>query len=320
MNIKRISVRLEGGLGDCLLGARFIPAIKELYPNAEITAFIDSEGKTFQKEVLSYLYPSLFKELTVIPTKKHKELWINSQFGEENMIGFIENVPAEYMRQMISYDIFYDLHVDSLKFTNYDFNWASFFKRFPKPEISAKKSAENKYICLHLASDTSNAHVLQQWYIDSLITELLKLNIKLKIISTLNTNYKYKNFLDNPNIQIINEENITKICDLILNSSGFIGVDSGFKYIGYAGNIPTLTLSKNCEHHGGVPPSHYLRWLPFKELTFCLHFDSVLLRKLMGAMIEKPELQVLPELITSIDNLDNILCRRKYTVDLNKTK
>ena len=51
-SIKNIAVRLEGGLGDCLLGNRFTVAIKEKYPNADITAYIDNEGKTFQKEGL----------------------------------------------------------------------------------------------------------------------------------------------------------------------------------------------------------------------------------------------------------------------------
>ena len=52
-----IAVRLEGGLGDCLLGNRFVSAIKEKYTDANVTAYIDSEGKTFQKECLDTLYP-----------------------------------------------------------------------------------------------------------------------------------------------------------------------------------------------------------------------------------------------------------------------
>ena len=61
-----IAVRLEGGLGDCLLGNRFVPAIKEKYKEASITAYIDSEGKTFQKEGLSILYPSMYKNINII--------------------------------------------------------------------------------------------------------------------------------------------------------------------------------------------------------------------------------------------------------------
>ena len=37
-----IAVRLEGGLGDVLCANRFVFAIKEKYPKAEITAYIDS--------------------------------------------------------------------------------------------------------------------------------------------------------------------------------------------------------------------------------------------------------------------------------------
>ena len=57
-----ISVRLEGGLGDCLLGNRFVAAIREKYKNSNITAYIDSEGKTFQKDCLDILYPSFYKD------------------------------------------------------------------------------------------------------------------------------------------------------------------------------------------------------------------------------------------------------------------
>ena len=66
-----ISVRLEGGLGDCLLGNRFANAIKEKHPDSKITAYIDREGKTFQKECLSILYPSFYKDIKIIQSKKY---------------------------------------------------------------------------------------------------------------------------------------------------------------------------------------------------------------------------------------------------------
>ena len=58
MTQSKILVRGEGGLGDCLLANRFIPAIKEKHPNSEITFALDNDtpGTT-----LSVKTPSLEK-------------------------------------------------------------------------------------------------------------------------------------------------------------------------------------------------------------------------------------------------------------------
>ena len=101
----RIAVRAEGGLGDVLLFNRFTPAIKEKYPDAQISLYIDSEGKTFQKEVIEYLYPSFYKQIKVIPHKKYKPFYIQSQFGLENQIGFIENVPDSILEEIKNHDL-----------------------------------------------------------------------------------------------------------------------------------------------------------------------------------------------------------------------
>ena len=95
-----ISVRLEGGLGDCLLGNRFVSAIKEKYPDSDITAYIDSEGKTFQKEGLEILYPSMYKKINIIQNKKYKEFWVDCQFGTDNYYGALENVPDNIRQEL----------------------------------------------------------------------------------------------------------------------------------------------------------------------------------------------------------------------------
>ena len=40
-----IAVRLEGGLGDCLLGNRFVSAIKEKYTDANVSLPLIVTGK-----------------------------------------------------------------------------------------------------------------------------------------------------------------------------------------------------------------------------------------------------------------------------------
>ena len=237
-----ISVRLEGGAGDCLLGHRFATAIKEKYPDSSITAYIDSEGKTFQKEVIECLYPSFYKEIKIIPNKKYKEFWVDCQFGTDNYYGALENVPDEIRSEMESYDKFYDLHIDSLKWTGYDFDWLRYFKFFPKPELKVNNDRGN-YIVLHLVSSTSAGHRLEDWYITKLISLLSESN-KCVIISTSDTNKFYEDVKNLPNVEIFNGP-IEDVCSLISNATMMIATDSGFRYIAYGYGIPTLTFSKH---------------------------------------------------------------------------
>ena len=61
MNQLKIGVRFEGGLGDCLLANRFVPAIKEFHKKSKITCVFDNNrSETFQIEVLKKFYPSFY--------------------------------------------------------------------------------------------------------------------------------------------------------------------------------------------------------------------------------------------------------------------
>ena len=131
--IKRINVRMEGGLGDHLLACRFLPAIREKHPEARIKVYTDTNGKTFQKEGITSVYGHLFDECVVIPSKKFQEFWVDCQFGTDNFYGALENVPDDVLKEMTQdCDKFYDLHIDGLKWMNYDLI-GSLFLLFPKP-------------------------------------------------------------------------------------------------------------------------------------------------------------------------------------------
>jgi hypothetical protein len=152
----------EVSLGDHLLANRFVPAIKEKYPNYDIYAYSNTDGKTFQKEVLNLLYPSFYKEILVIPNKKYKKCVINSQFGEETYNGCIENIPDEWYNKLTSHTKWYNLHIDSLSFLDYDFDWLRYFRFFPKPEYQPEKNKEDYIIC-HLVSEGNVAQRLEQF-------------------------------------------------------------------------------------------------------------------------------------------------------------
>lgn len=267
-----IAIRLEGGLGDCLLGNRFVPAIKEKYKEADITAYIDSEGKSFQKEGLDILYPSMYKDIKIIPSKKYKSFWVDCQFGTDNYYGALENVPDNIQDEFKSYDRFYDLHIDSLKWIDMDFDWLRYYRFFPKPELNIENT-KGDYVVFHLISSTSAGHRLEDWYIERLIKETAK-NHKVYLISTLDTNHFYDSVKGLENVNIFNGS-IKEACELISNAKFMLSTDSGFRYIAYGYGIPTLTYSKHSPQPHNSIPSHQIRWLMFPETCFPLNYDCI---------------------------------------------
>lgn len=311
-NDMNISVRLEGGLGDCLLGNRFVAAIKEKYPKSQITAYIDSEGKTFQKEGLEILYPSMYKDIKIIQKKKYKEFWVDCQFGIDNYYGALESVPDDIRLEMESYDKFYDLHIDSLKWIDYDFDWLRYYKFFPKPELK-KENSFGDYIVVHLISSTSVGHRLENWYIERLVTELSKTN-KIYLISTPETNDFYEKVKDIHNVNLFNGS-IKEVCELISNAKFMLSTDSGFRYIAYGYGIPTITFSKHSQQPFSSIPSHQIRWLMFPETCFPLNFDINFIINLVNKIKENKGYILLPYL--SDFNLQAV--KREYKINNEKS-
>ena len=308
-----ISVRLEGGAGDCLLGHRFSAAIREKYSDATITAYIDSEGKTFQKEIIECLYPSFYKDIKIIPSKKYKEFWVDCQFGIDNYYGALENVPDKIRAEMESYDKFYDLHIDSLKWTEYDFDWIRYFKFFPKPELKLQNN-RGEYIVLHLVSSTSTGHRLEDWYITKLIS-ILSQDHKCVIISTEDTNKFYNEVKDNPNVEIFNGS-IKDACSIISNASMMIATDSGFRYIAYGYSIPTLTFSAHSRQPFSSIPSHQIRWLMFPETCLPLNWDANNVNKIAYNILKKDKGYILAPYLQDF-SIQAI--KRNYKINLEKT-
>lgn len=309
----KISVRLEGGLGDVLCANRFVAAIKEKHPQSNITAYIDSEGKTFQKEALNILYPSAYKDIKIIPNKKYKEFWVDCQFGVDNYYGALENVPDKIRLEMESYDKFYDLHIDSLKWTAYDFDWLRYYRFFPKPELQIANKIGD-YIVVHLVSSSSTGHRLEDWYIERLITSLAK-NNKIYIISTLDTNYFYEKIKHLKNITLFNGT-IQEVCEIISNAKLMISTDSGFRYIAYGYSIPTITFSKHSPQPFTSIPSHQIRWLMFPETCFPLNYNSDFIVELVNKVLQNSGYILAPYL----NDFDIQAIKRNYSVNLEKTK
>ena len=139
----KISVRFEGGLGDHLLGNRLIPAIIEKHPESEIHLFSDTNESSFQSEVLNNLYN--FYTSTTLLKRKNPNYSILSQFGKENFPAHLDNINEEQKKYMLSFDKFYNLHIDWLGWLDYDFRWQSYFNSFPLPHNKVEDFKHEKY-------------------------------------------------------------------------------------------------------------------------------------------------------------------------------
>jgi len=311
-----ISVRLEGGLGDHLCASRFIPAILERHPDSKIFAYSDTENNFFQKECLDILYPHLYESIKVIPDKKYKEFWVDCQFGTDNYYGALENVPSKWVKEMESHDVFYDLHIDSLKFTEYDFDWYRYFKFFPTPALK-KDFSKEKYIIFQLHTARSGvknkSHYLESWYVDGLLDTLSK-NFKCKIISAPEVQDEYERFEGRDNIEII-QGPIEEVIDNIKDASLLIGIDSGFRFIGYTFGVPAILYGIWYLKPNYCVPFHQIRWSMFPEQCFPLHHNYKEVTSLASNIMANKAFSFFPE----TQDFDKDLVRRHYTINEEKS-
>lgn len=313
-----ISVRLEGGLGDCLCANRFIPAIKEKFPDAKITAYIDSEGNPMQENALREFYGDFYKNIITIPSKKYKPFYVNTQFGLDQNYGALENIPDEYITEMTTkYDRFYDLHIDGLKWVDYDFNWMRYFYTFPKPFIKKQYEGElsPKYVVAHLASNNlGNSHRMEEWYVKGLISKIAQ-EIPVLVLSTPSTRDYLSLTKDIKNVKLI-ESSLEDVIDIISRSSAFIGIDSGLKYFAYGLGIPTYTYSAQAYELGKVLPSHKLRWLMYESACIPLHYDFNAVSRLIVNTVSNKAYS----LVSQLNDFDSQAVRRHYKVNQELSK
>ena len=312
----RISVRLEGGLGDHLCATRFIPAIQEEYPEAVITAYSDTSGNFFQKECLDILYPHLYDDIKVIPSKKYEEFWINCQFGEDVGFGALENIPDDWVNEMESYEKFYDLHIDSLKWLDYDFDWDRYFRFFPAPIIKKNKN-KDPYIIFQLhtsrSGEKNKSHYLESWYVKKII-DALSAEYKCKIISTPELLDEYEELRKNDNVEIVVGE-IEHIINEIKDASLFLGIDSGFRFIGYSFGIPAILFGTFYDRPNWCAPFHQIRWSFFPEQCFPLHHDSKAITNFAFKIMENKAFSLYP----FINDFDMEMVRRKWTINKERS-
>ena len=303
----KIAIRLEGGLGDHLLANRFVHSIKEKYPNNHLHIFSDTEGNANSINVLQSLFPSIYKNFTVLGKRKNTNYKIHSIFGEEVYPAHINNLPEEFLNDIKSYDKFYDLHIDGLKWTKYDFDWLKYYYFFPTPEIKLTSPYEGKYIMAHLYARPNSPYNLDQWYSIALLNKLSQTN-NIVVITMEEHKHFYSEVFDNKNIIIDCSNNIIDIFKIAKNCELFIGIDSGIRYIPYHFSKPVFVFSKYCQQYGNVAYSHLIRWLIFEKNVLPMHSNIEDVNRILNNVIKNKCFGLYPNLPDNIE---------QYIVDRN---
>jgi hypothetical protein len=303
----KISIRLEGGIGDHLCAIRFLPAIKEIYEDAEFYGFSDTENNFAAKNIIETLWPTLFRNIDVIPTKKDKNRVMKHQFGQEKYIASFDNIPDDYQIKILNnYDKFYDLHIDGLHWLNYDFNWSKYFYNFLTPGIDlGKKNIIKNQIAINLYSDSNSSNLLNQQYVENLLHQL-SAKYSLIILATKSNAHFYNNCKNYGTIVV---DDIINVCKIIQNSQLFLTIDSGLKFLGYSLCTPTINFLAQIKEYGQLPLHQYIRWNPFIWSVIPLHYDIPKVKQLAETYIHL-NTNLLPSIPLNI--IDNILVNRKF--------
>ena len=313
----KISVRMEGGLGDHLLANRFIPAIKEQWPGCKIDLWSDTEGKTLQSDTLTQMWPSHFNDVFVLQKKKHKSFRIkSSNFPEEDYRGCIKNVPDADLKLMKGvYDKFYDLHIDSLKWMDYDFDWFKYFQVFPTPEKKGRmrdSSCEfpKKFILAHLYARDGADSNMEDWYIKKLIKNITQ-EFDIVVLYNNESEHKYKNLMSESNERLhFMNESILGVFDIASRCTAMLAIDSGIRYIPHHYGKPVFTFSKYCTQYGVVQYSYLIRWLLNDRYIFPMHYDISSASTMLKNCLRNPAYRLYPHLL---DDIERLVAQRDVT-------
>jgi ADP-heptose:LPS heptosyltransferase len=304
----KISVRFEGGLGDHLLANRLVPGILARNPGAEIHMFSDTGGNTLQSDTLLDLYD--FYSSSTLLKRKSDEHYITTQFGKENFTGHLDNVDDEQKKEMLSFDKFYNLHIDWLEWIDYDIGWQQHFYHFPLPSRKIVPFPHKKpYIVMHIASDNlGNNHRMSKEYIERVIDGVDKRH-DIFMLSTTSTNeFVSSRTPDSDRIKKF-QAPLREVIRLIKGCEAILAIDSGIKYFGFTFNKPTLCWAQESSRPHTCPYASQLRWLVFPQLMFPLEHDPAYMNECMENLIRTNNFFIGPQIKGK--NLKGALIKRE---------
>lgn len=310
----KISVRMEGGLGDHFAANRFIPAIKKFHGDCTIDLFSDTEGNTSQSDILNKMWPSHFNKTNVIESKRFNKITIkSSNFPDELYPGHIDNIPTEVRKKMIEeYDLFYDLHIDSLEWLNHPYDWLKHFNFFPEPELKLSSGIKlpDNFIMTHLYARDGADSNMEEWYISKLLKNITQ---EFDVVVLINEDSEsiYEK-IKNERLERIHfvKASLEDIFYISSKCIAAFGIDSGIRFIPYHYGKPTFTFSKYCKQYGTVQYSYLIRWLFNEKFVFPLHYDVKSASKIIKNSLKNPAYKLYPFLL---DDIERLVAQRDVT-------
>lgn len=301
--MKNILARFEGGVGDCLLANRFLLAIKEKYKDSNIKVAFDTGTNTYQESLLKSLWPSIYTDTYTIGEKLNNKYLTKNIDGETiDWINDPKNLPINFSKDIESSDLYFDLHIASLRFLRYDIPWKKYYYFFPEPESIKKfdKPLPKKFVLMHLYPRPDSFHSLDQEYALNLVK---KVNEKIPVVVICED--KYKNWYKGCSDWII-DPSFEEIFYISSKCFMFFGADSAVRYVPLHYGKPSYVLSRHCIQPfslHGVNLAHLCRWSIFRDKILPHNVDVELILKLISNYESYPGYYLFPEIGSDLDNI-----------------
>ena len=278
----RVSLRLEGGIGDHILGMRLLYFIRQRYQHYEIVVYSDAAGSRDQLEVVAM--SPLVADVIPIYQDQEKVAW--------ETMGRIDNVRSDSLAMMQSADVFIDgfgAHMCIPQSRALGFPVCEILAS--KPDLLVPPVAElnadrmlarlgpMKVICLNLTKYGSDLLGSCKDAINRIVEQLLR-DPDVVILNIFTSGYSFAHWPEPQRsmrqrmaetdsaflrhlyaderlvIQCIDLPIMT-VAALIRRCKYFVGVDNGIKHLAWAFGIP-LTFLADAPLH----PMFVFRWIP----------------------------------------------------------
>lgn len=308
MNLSRINVRLEGGVGDLILASRFLLAVREMYPDSFVSVFISNDANKkyngFFARHWGYLFDGYEDEVEI----NDREFQITSQFGQEKWTAAFENIKEEWRTKMLDCDRFYNFHLDALDFTSAkDIAWQKFLKCVPRPEnVEVKEIIPSNTIILNLYAREGHSSAISKENANAIIGALRGSNN----VIVLAPSEDVKESFYSEHKDLVRVTDLEETLGLISQCALGVSLDSGIRCMFYSFGKPCLTLCSLVKAPFQVPTSHVIRWYPWTEHMLPVDMKPLYVALLAENILENPLCGLYPNIEPK--NIDNVLIKRKY--------
>jgi hypothetical protein len=300
---QQVAIRLEGGIGDHLLGMRLLRFVRNRYPNHDIIAYSDCGGQSEQIEVVK-LSPHVSRVLPVFkdPLRVMDDNW-----------WALSTLDSNDLALMRSADVFLDGDIKTLFIHQSKALDVPFYEilasrpdlRIPEAAVAAVNAIlpgdrGDRYVALNLSKHGANMIQSIFAFIQPLLRSLLN-DPKVKVVNVYKRTFEFahwpegrrrvrqdvitKEALVNESIDTshdrmvpIVDRPIVEVAAILARCQYFIGVDNGIKHLAWALGIPhTMVLP------GVSDMSMITRWIPDFNRTLLLNDSDDMSRHMQFA-------------------------------------